>query len=571
LTLLFAAMAMMSKSSTVILPVVLCLCAWWQEGRWQWRKMASVAPIFLISLATAAVSVWTQRLQLAIDKGSEWARGWPERLATAGDAVWFYLGKLLWPHPLMTVYPHWAIGTGQSFSFLSLVLVMGVLLILWLKRDSWSRPWFFVFAYFLVALLPALGLVDNTIFRYSLVFDHFQYLASMGPLALAGAGLVWASGFVLPKGPWLQPSLCAGLLLLLGTLSWQRARVYESQETLWTDALAKNPDCWEGYNNLGDALLQSGRIDEAMAQIQKALAINHQNAETHYNLGNVYKQMGRVDEAISEYQKALAINPDLASAPSNLGIALALKGRLDEAIIQFQKALEINPNFADAHNNLGNAYLRKGQVDEAIPEFQKALEIKPDYAEAHSNLARALSQKGQSDEALAEYDKSQKIDPDHVVGSLGLGLALLQKGRVDEAMIQFQQILEIDPNNALAHNNLGWALFLKGQVDEAIPEYQKALEIDPTYVGAYNNLGWAYLQAKGQPDNAIIQFQKALAIDPNYALAHTNLGSALFQKGKYAEAAAQFQDILRQNPNDADAQSNLAKMQALVRQPSASK
>src|SRR5208283_4395970 len=122
----------------------------------------------------------------------------PERLATAGDAVWFYLGKLLWPHPLITIYPRWRIDAGQWISYLPLLAVIIVLFILWRKRESWSRPCFFTFAYFLAALLPALGLVDTAIFRYSLVYDHLQYLASMGPLALIGAGMVRLADLVIP-------------------------------------------------------------------------------------------------------------------------------------------------------------------------------------------------------------------------------------------------------------------------------------------------------------------------------------------------------------------------------------
>ena len=80
----------------------------------------------------------------------------------------------------------------------------------------------------------------------------------MGPLALAGAGMARLSDFVIPRRPWLQSSLGAGLLLILGMSSWQRAWVYESQETLWTDTLAKNPNCWVGHNNLGYALFTKG-------------------------------------------------------------------------------------------------------------------------------------------------------------------------------------------------------------------------------------------------------------------------------------------------------------------------
>jgi len=454
LTLLFAALAMASKSSTVVLPVVLCLCAWWIEGRWHWRNIAKVVPVFLMSIAASAVSIWTQSLNLAIAPDPQWVRTWPERLATAGDAVWFYLGKLVWPHPLIAIYPRWRIDAGQWISYLPLLAVVVVLFILWLKRDSWSRPWFFVLAYFLTALLPVLGLVDNPIFRYSLVFDHFQYLASMGPLALAGAGLVRFSDFALSGRPFLQPSLCAGLLLMLGLSSWQRAWAYESQETLWTDTLAKNPSCWVGHGNLGEALLRKGQVDKAMAQLKTALEINPNYIEAHSNLGAALLQKGQMDDAIAQWQRALEINPNYIEARNNLGFALLQKGQVDEAIAHYQKALTINPNLAEVHNNLGAALLQKGQVDEAIFHYQKALEINPNDVEAHNKVGIALYQKGQVDEAIAHFQKALEINPDYSAAHNSLGIALYQKGRVDEAIAQFQEAVRLDPDNTNAKNNL---------------------------------------------------------------------------------------------------------------------
>ncbi|MCE0496848.1 MAG: tetratricopeptide repeat protein, partial [Methylacidiphilales bacterium] len=305
LTLLFAALAMASKSSTVILPVVLCLSAWWVEGRWRWRNLARVAPVFLMSIAASALSLWTVKLNLAAATDSQPVRTWPERLVNAGVAVWFYLGKLLWPHPLNTIYPRWQINAGWWVSYLPLLAVIIVLVILWLKRESWSRPWFFVFAYFLVALLPVLGLVDHYILRYSLVFDHFQYLAGMGPLALAGAGLFMLSHVVIPGRRWLQATLGAGLLLILGTLSWQRTGDFKNEETLWSHILAWNPNCWLGHYNLGNDLVQKGQADEAIDQYQKALEIKPNYMEAHYNLGNALLHRGQLDEAIAHYQKAV--------------------------------------------------------------------------------------------------------------------------------------------------------------------------------------------------------------------------------------------------------------------------
>ena len=343
-TLVFAAMAIASKSSTVILPVIFCLCAWWIDGRWQWRRLAWIAPVILVAAAAGVVSIWTQHLALAASFDPQWVRTWPERLAAAGDAVWFYLGKLIWPHPLIIIYPRWQIDASNGFSYLPLLALTAVLLIFWLKRKSWSRPWFFVLAWFVAALLPALGLFDNYIFRYSLVFDHFQYLASIGPLALAGAGIALGSNAVFPGSPSLQLSIRAGLLLILAGVSWQQAVTYENDEKLWTHTLSCNPDCWLAHNNLGNALSQDGRVDEAMAHYQKAVAINSNYAEAHNNLGVALYRKGEINQASDQFQSAVIINPGYVEALSNLGLALIQMKRFDLAIFQLQKALKLDPH-----------------------------------------------------------------------------------------------------------------------------------------------------------------------------------------------------------------------------------
>jgi len=411
-TLLFAALAMMSKSSTVVLPVVLCLCAWWMRSQWNWRSMISTGPVFLMSLAAGVVSIWTQGVHLAAESDPHGMRTWPERLATAGDAVWFYLGKLIWPHPLVAIYPRWQIDAGQWLSYLPLLAVIVVTVVLWTKRDSWARPCFLAWAYFLVALFPVLGLIDNTFFRYSFAADHFQYLAGMGPLALLGAGLFWLTDFIFPKKAWLQSSLGAGLLLVLGVTSWQRTWAYESNETLWIDTLAQNPSCWVAENNLGNALLQKGRPDDATPHFQKALELYPGYADAYNNLGSAFLQKGRLDEAMEQYQKAFSINPNQGMAHNNLGGALLQKGRVDDAITEFRKALEINPNNAKTHYNLGVAFLQKVQVDDAMAEFQKALEINPNYGLAHNNLGNVLMQKGQVQQATSQFQEALRLMPD---------------------------------------------------------------------------------------------------------------------------------------------------------------
>jgi tetratricopeptide (TPR) repeat protein len=390
LILLFAALAMASKSSTVVLPVVLCLCAWWIEGNWQWRNLARIAPIFLMSIAAGCVSMWTQKQRLLKDLYPQEARSWLERPVVAGDAVWFYLGKLIWPHPLMTIYPRWHINTGQWFSYLPLLAVLVALFVSWFTRHSWFRVYFFVLVYFLVALFPVSGLMDFYFQRYSFVSDHFQYLAAIGPLALAAVALARLSDFfALSKIPWLRPSLGAGLLMIIGVWSWQRAGVYQSNETLWSDTLNKNTDCWMAHYSLANVLLQKGQIDEAMAQFQTVKRMKPVIAEAYYNCGNIFVRKGELDKAIAEFQKALEIRPNYADVYENLGDVFVQKGQVDKAMADFGEALKIKPDSAGIHNSLGVALAQKGRINEAMAQFQQALRLNPNDPGAQNNLAKA--------------------------------------------------------------------------------------------------------------------------------------------------------------------------------------
>ena len=534
LTIVCAALAMASKSSTAVLPAVLCLLAWWMEGRWRWRRrLMEIGPIFLLSIGAAVLSVWNQTLRPAADAGFAVTPGWPQRLVIAGDAVWFYLGKLAWPHPLMAVYPRWEIGNVTWPGFLPLLAVMAVLLALWLKRRVWGRGWLLAFVYLLVALLPVLGLVEISFFRYSFVADHFAYLASMGPLSLAGAGVARLTGGFIPAIKLRRTAAIAGALLLLalGTESWSRARVYENQETLWTDTLAKNPYCWVGYGNLGNVLAGKGRLDAAIVLYRQALKVGPNDAKTHDNLGSVFLRKGQVDNAISEYREAM----------------------------------EINPRGAEAYYDLGNVFLQEGQLDKAIFQFQSALKLSANYVAAYSNLGAALNLKGQADDAIRQYEKALQIDPGNIRDLNNLGNIFLQKGDVEEATAQYQKALRIDPSDAYTYRNVANMLSRRGHLDDAIVEYQEALKIDPANAESHNNLGSAFFQ-KGLLDEAIAQYRQALRIEPGYAVAHRNLGLVLARNGRLDEAIAQFREAIHLKADYDDAKNDLATVQAMVRQ-----
>jgi protein O-mannosyl-transferase len=478
LSLLFYLLATLSKPSVVMLPFVLALCVWWMRGKIRWRDTLALAPFALISVVASAWTIWEQRFH-ARAVGPDWVQTFPERLIIAGKAIWFYLGKLVWPHPLIFIYPRSDVDSSNVVAYLPLLAAIAGLVALWFIRAKRGRALFFAAAYYVVSLFPVLGFFSVFFFRYSFVSDHFQYLASIGPLALAGAGIatrlgrfceapadfvshpdaVPRSGGTIASPRWrlvLSGGLCGILLVSLGFLTWRQTAEYHNLFALYTATLQKNPGCWMAHYNLGIVLSEQGEADQAIDHYRQAVALRPDYAEAHYNLGRLLVEHGQLADAIAHYERAAAINPADAEAQNNLGVTLFGIGRTDDAIAHYQKALEIRPAYAEASCNLANALIAKGDFNGAIARYTACLAVIPDQEEARYNLASAL----------------------------------LRRGRTDEAIIQYQKVLQMHPESADAHANLGSAWLAKGRVRDAMEEYTKALQISPENLAALSNLAW---------------------------------------------------------------------------------
>jgi tetratricopeptide (TPR) repeat protein len=454
--LLFFVLAIVSKPSTVMLPAVLAVCVWWRRKRIRWRDVLNLIPFAVISALASVWTIWEQKFHSGAS-GPEWAQSWPERLIIAGRAIWFYLGKLVWPHPLIFIYPRWEIYSAQLTAYLPLLAALAALVALWLIRGKWSRPVFFGAAYYVISLFPVLSFFNVYFFRYSFVSDHFQYLASMGPLALAGAGMTEAIGSSKWKA-FLQPAVCGILLLVFGGLTWQQSGIYRDLVTLYTATLAKNPGCWMAHYNLGIALRDQGETDQAITHYRQAVALRPNYAEAHYNLGRLLVKKGEFSDAIAHYEKALAINPADAEAHNNLGATLFQRGRVEEAITHYNTALAIQPGYADASCNLANALLSKDDMDGAIVHYMACLALSPNQADAQYNLASVLLRTGRTDEAIDHYKKTLELRPENADAHANLGSAFLAKGRTRDAIVQYRAALKIAPKNMAAQSNLAWLL-----------------------------------------------------------------------------------------------------------------
>jgi tetratricopeptide (TPR) repeat protein len=511
-----------------------------------WRRRAglyaALAATWLVLIGLVASTGWNRHGASGFDVGiAPWAY-W----LTQFEAVSRYVGLSVWPDPLVFEYGTvWVNHPAEVALYALLVVGLAVAGLVALCRRpviGFLGAWFF-------AILAPTSIVPG---RVQMIVEHRMYLPLAAVMTLAAIGI----HAMLKQRGWV---VFIALALGLGLLTARRNEDYRSELSIWSDTVAKRPNNERAHGSLGNAWSKiPGRLDDAIAQFEKALRLNPNLAETHNNLGNALKDGGRTKEAIAQYEAALRLQPDLAVAHNNLGSALNAGGRTQEAIVQYEAALRLKPDLAEAHDNLGNALNAEGRIQEAIVQYEEALRLKPDDAQAHADLGFALEKMpGRMNDAIAEYDEALRLKPDDAAAHNNLGSALNAGGRTQEAMAQYEEALRLKPDFAEAHYNLGlaWA-HQSGRMNDAIAQYEEALRLKPNYAEAQSKLGNA-LHAEGRTREAIARYETALRLKPDLFEAHNNLGNTLNAEGRTQEAIAHYEAALRLKPDLAETHNNL--------------
>jgi Tfp pilus assembly protein PilF len=394
--LLFFTMGILSKPMIVTLPFVLMLLDYWPLGRVVpeagggasnpdgtgrkapfFRLFGEKIPLLFLMLCACGITYISQF-------AGGHVRNYPLGIRLSNSIMsWVgYIGKLLWPTSLAVFYPHpwldrvvipaWKLG-------FSIFLLAGITLMvmLWVRRRPYlAVGWF----WYLGTLVPVIGL--NQVGNQAMA-DRYTYIPSIGIFIMFAWGVPdLIRGWRFQR--YILGSLgivCLSVLIVLTTF---QISYWRSAVSLFTHAEEVIPNNWRIQVNLGLALLDEGRIDEAISQFQTMLLI----APTH-------------DEAI--FYQALARN--------GLGMAYERKGDYDKAIAQYLETLRIIPQFATANNNLGETLRKQGKNKEAIYYFEQAVKYNPKYAVAHQNLARSLASVGVTDRAQFHLREARRLDP----------------------------------------------------------------------------------------------------------------------------------------------------------------
>jgi tetratricopeptide (TPR) repeat protein len=347
-------------------------------------------------------------------------------------------------------------------------------------------------------------------------------------------------------------------------------------------AVSIRPDSASAHNNLGLALADHKKLNEAIAEYGRAIQLDHKHTSAWSNRGNAYHGLKQYDKALADYSKAIELKADFAEAWSNRGSAYrdlkqydraladcskaieldpkdaagwtnrgatyAALRQHDKALADCSKAIEVDPTFAVAWNDRGLVYHDLRQYDKALADYSKAIELKADYAKAWSNRGNAYRDLKQYDKALADCSKAIELDPKLAVAWNDRGLAYHDLRQYDKALADYSKAIDLDPKWAPAWSHRGAAHAELRQYDKAVADYSMAIELDPRFMHAWANRGIVYCDRLGQPEKAVADFSKAIELEPKSATLWSNRGNAHRKLRQYKQASADHSKAIELDP-----------------------
>ena len=569
ISVLFAA-GLGSKSLAVAFPALGFIYMWFTGSvRRQWQLLLGPVALTICYIQGTAAIIGKAMLQPVRSMETQWA--------TQIKAAAFYLSKVFMPvnqsvEPQFSVSDHfWAPPVcAAALAFVSLA-------VLCLRGRALHGTTVLASCWAFVSLLPS-SLVPLNV----LVNEHRLYL----PMAAVAIAL----GSVLAGCRREVRLAFATCMIVLLALTVQRNSVWQNEEVLWADAVAKGPLMTRPHINLGKAYLDEDRYQEAIDESRRALTISPTLSRAHYNIGTAYLHLRKRESAIASYERALEITPRLMEAHNNLGNAYKQLGQYSDAIESFRRALEIVDNAAVYHN-IGSTFLSAGRNDSAATYFRVAIERNPDSRVSYAGLAKALIKDGRLHGAIEALQQRlshwqretelllllgdaqallgddylaaatyRRADLDDLTTSLRLGHQAQKREDWKRARSHYEEALEQSDSDARIRVALGEVWVEEGVPQEALKAFRRAAELDPEMASAYVNIGKVYLDHSGHVE-AIAALQRAVEIDMENVEAWEYLAKAFGKSSKREQAAEALNRAIELAPERSEPYHNLGMIQ----------
>lgn len=366
-------LALLSKPMAVSFPVILLALDGYPYGRLadparRREAVLGVTPFLGLAAGASFVALHAQRAGGAVVPLA--SAGIETRLLVAANAVATYLGKLVVPLDLLPFYPHprnVSLASPRHLAAAALVVLATAAAVAWARRRPWALT---AWLAFLALLAPVLGIVQA---GGQAMADRYVYLPSVPPFLVAGASIAWTLERAAPAARRLVVGATAAALVALAMLTLRQIAVWHSSVELWSHVIEREPSAVPlAYYNRGQAFLEEGLLDHAVADYTKAFALNPGYRDAVYNRGIALERKGDLAGAIADFEEAVRLDPAEPRAHNNLGVALARSGDLHRAIASFAAALAVSPDFAEARLNRGLALAQAGRLAEAREDLARA-------------------------------------------------------------------------------------------------------------------------------------------------------------------------------------------------------
>lgn len=458
--------SLLSKAMAASLPVVLILTDYFKGRKINRKTLLEKAPFFLLAVIFGIIAVMAQK-----SSGAAGIAGFPfpQRIVFACFGFVSYLVKLVVPVNLSAYYPY-PVMSGESipghfyvYIFLFLALAVSVYFSLRLSRKIFFGMAFFTITVFLVLqLLPVGGAV---------MADRYSYIPSIGIFYLAGEGFYY---LWMKRQKWIPVALLVVFSVFFSVETYARCGVWKNDMTLWNDVLSKNDRVTEALINRGIAYKNAGKTDLALADLNKAIDLDGNNALACFNRGIIFEDAKKYDLALADYNRSVDLDPGFAQAYNNRGNLFSGAGRYDQALADFNKAIKLEPHFSQAYNNRGSLYANSGKFDLALADFNKAVEFNPGNPKAYSNRGNVLASMKKYDEAVADFSKAISLNPGYPQAYYNRATILALVKKYDLAIADFSKAISLMPDFAAAFYGRGMSEYNSGKKEAACRDLSSA-------------------------------------------------------------------------------------------------